>query len=291
MKKNYILFLTFFCVVFGYSQTNLLDLYGNSNPEIYSTTNENDAQAACSQSVLSNALENGGLFGGATNQIIAVDIDVAAGETFTISEIKPVLIDAATYVDVTFYSDNAGLPGTELITLSSVPISSSTVIGQNFGYDFIEYTLTLTTPYALTADVGTVTKFWMQLNSDALAWESSTVAATGLLGAFANDNTAGAWTIGTSDYVYEVSGDCSLSIESRIEDLVSVYPNPTKDNLFIKIPNSIQISKASLYNVLGQDTGLNIVNGAINTSQLTNGIYLLRIESSHGTLTKKIVKN
>jgi hypothetical protein len=290
MKKNYILLLTFCCVVFGYSQTTLVDLYGNSTPEIYSVDLSN-SQAACSQTVLSNNLENGGLFGGATNQILAVDIDLAAGETFSISEIKPTIIDTATTFDVLFYSDDAGLPGTLLTTISNVPITNSTVTGNNFGFDFIEYTLTLNTAYDLTADAGAATKFWMQIISDALAWESSTVATTGLLGAFQNDNTAGAWAIGTSDNVYEISGDCTLSIETNIEDLVAVYPNPTNHNLFVEIPNALQISKINLYNVLGQNTGLEIVKGVINTSQLAKGIYLLQIESSHGKLTKKIIKN
>jgi CubicO group peptidase (beta-lactamase class C family) len=75
---------------------------------------------------------------------------------------------------------------------------------------------------------------------------------------------------------------------------VSVYPNPTEDNLFISCKEETNISKILIVNNLGQI--IKSKKGFGNTlevdiSDIAKGMYLLQIHSDIGTITKKIVKN
>ena len=90
--------------------------------------------------------------------------------------------------------------------------------------------------------------------------------------------------------VMNMIGDEVLGANDNLAALVAVYPNPTTDILNVRIPASMEVVNSNLYDVLGKDTGLQLVNGTINTSNLSRGVYLLSIETTEGTLTKKVVK-
>ena len=83
----------------------------------------------------------------------------------------------------------------------------------------------------------------------------------------------------------------SLGFNDNISELASVYPNPTNGVLNVDIPSTVTVKSSKLYNLLGQDTGLRLVNGTMNVSELARGIYILNVETSVGTLTQKVVKN
>ena len=91
----------------------------------------------------------------------------------------------------------------------------------------------------------------------------------------------------------DVSGDAVLATLSTADNNlegVSVYPNPVKDVLNVTVPVGAEVTSAKLFDVLGRDTGVVMVNGAINTSGLSNGIYMFTLETTEGNYTTKIVK-
>jgi hypothetical protein len=165
----------------------------------------------CSQSIASNNMENGGFIGGDTNQRLAIDINVNTESTFAIDQIKLNLIqDAApTYINIIIREDVAGIPGNALHTFNNVSIIDSEFVGSNFGFDFYTHTLDFSAEDLVLDGGATGAKFWMELETDAVAWESTTAAVNGLSGAFFNDNTGGVWMIGTDEYVYELIGTCT----------------------------------------------------------------------------------
>ncbi|NLN32696.1 MAG: hypothetical protein GX159_03760, partial [Flavobacteriaceae bacterium] len=165
----------------------------------------------CSQSVASNNMENGGFIGGDTNQRLAIDINVNTESTFAIDQIKLNLIqDAApTYINIIIREDVAGIPGDALHTFNNVSIIDSEFVGSNFGFDFYTHTLDISAEDLVLEGGATGAKFWMEVESDADGWESTTAAVTGSAGAFFNNNTGGVWMIGTSEYVYELIGTCT----------------------------------------------------------------------------------
>ena len=74
-------------------------------------------------------------------------------------------------------------------------------------------------------------------------------------------------------------------------DAVEIFPNPTTDKLYLK-GNSIK--RVTIYNVLGQKVeGLEIEHQdmfMLNVNSLLAGVYIVRIESSHGVVSKVFVK-
>lgn len=81
-----------------------------------------------------------------------------------------------------------------------------------------------------------------------------------------------------------------LSVETNIADLVSVYPNPTTEYLNINVPASVELINVSMFDVLGKQVNASHSNGVVNTSALSNGVYMLKIQTSAGDLIQKIVK-
>ena len=71
--------------------------------------------------------------------------------------------------------------------------------------------------------------------------------------------------------------------------MVSIYPNPVSDILYIKSKNVV-ITGLELYNVQGKQQFRVLGNlHQINVESLNNGIYFLKIVSNEGTITKKVV--
>lgn len=74
---------------------------------------------------------------------------------------------------------------------------------------------------------------------------------------------------------------------------ISVFPNPTKDKVYIDSPSSLSNSIVKVYNSLGKEVISQKLNGSeLNLSSLSQGLYLLNI-ISNGKIVKqeKIVKN
>ncbi|WP_179007767.1 PQQ-dependent sugar dehydrogenase [Winogradskyella forsetii] len=101
-----------------------------------------------------------------------------------------------------------------------------------------------------------------------------------------------------SGNIYQLT-DTTLSIEDDLLSSISIYPNPTKDILNINFGSTNGIdnsTKITIYDIQGktikrvQHTGKIIQK--VNTSQLSNGIYVLKINTENGIQsTHKLVIN
>ena len=69
-------------------------------------------------------------------------------------------------------------------------------------------------------------------------------------------------------------------------DVVSVYPNPVKDRLFVKAEN---LQSVEVYNAMGQLL-LTLTEEETDLQQLPEGVYLCRIVCEDGICVKRIVK-
>lgn len=126
------------------------------------------------------------------------------------------------------------------------------------------------------------------------------VAGTGAVtfyGAFnstnSNSNTSGD-QIALSTLT--VSEDITIGIEdiTSISDDFSVYPNPFSDRLYVKNNvNGNAATSVSIMDVYGKEVKkLNDLNsdGSIDLQELSNGYYMVRIESAEGVTVKKVAK-
>ena len=91
--------------------------------------------------------------------------------------------------------------------------------------------------------------------------------------------------------LYFLDIECELGVNDNISNLASIYPNPANDIVNLSLPTSIEIEKATLFNLLGKDVGVTITNNTLDVSDLSVGVYILSIQTSEGTITKRIIKN
>lgn len=93
------------------------------------------------------------------------------------------------------------------------------------------------------------------------------------------------------DLAFTITGD-NLSIEQAAPlKGISIYPNPVENELHIGMPNGTIIKSATVFDLLGKKHDVNIGgNNSIDVSQMPPGIYLLKVETLEGTLTKKFIR-
>lgn len=72
----------------------------------------------------------------------------------------------------------------------------------------------------------------------------------------------------------------------------TIFPNPAKDILNIKVKNEIDVKSISIYNTLGQIimTTIHAENGEINVSNLQSGSYFIKVFTEKGNSTTKFIK-
>ena len=101
--------------------------------------------------------------------------------------------------------------------------------------------------------------------------------------AYISDNGLGVWRRPLSDFA---------GIEEyTVNNKVSIYPNPAKDNLTIETNLNIE-QRLEILNLIGQTIYTNIINkkATVNTSAFANGVYILKLSSDKETVVKKFVK-
>ena len=74
-------------------------------------------------------------------------------------------------------------------------------------------------------------------------------------------------------------------VENEME-VISVYPNPVKDQLHIKAEN---LQSVEVYNIVGQQV-LVTGNDVVDMTALTEGIYFVRVKAGDGMITRRVVK-
>jgi hypothetical protein len=106
----------------------------------------------------------------------------------------------------------------------------------------------------------------------------------------ANCNTNWLGKDATSYYVSSQQECDSLQNDEFITNSFTIYPNPVNDMLFIKKNNNI-IQKIVVYDVMGKTViDQNGTIAQIDFSNITNGLYLVKITSEKETIVKKIIK-
>ena len=141
------------------------------------------------------------------------------------------------------------------------------------------------------ADLATVTSGSGEFVATASQYQTAQVD----LSSFANQPKVIVKLVFTSGYgnnVFvdniEVSNN-PVSIETVENSNLSIFPNPVKDVLTINYDKAI--SQIDVYDVNGKLVKtFTTVNGTINVSDLSSGVYMLNIQTEEGLVVRKIVK-
>ncbi len=308
MKKiTSLLSLALVCSV-GFAQSNVSTAkeMGDPNAQTVNYGNQTNNLAPCDFDIPSNDFENG--WGPANDpaSIWADDFVVNMGESFTVTQVGfNVLTEPGVEVDeadVFFYSDSGMGPGDEVASFTQQEITSQEVIGENFGFDVRRVVIDIT-PTEFVGSAGAETVYWMgavlAYSGASVYWEVTSIITTPNEGYLYDADTA-AWYPGSTvfadpmdpaDYVRTISGECNaLSVNSNALSQVAVYPNPTSDVLNIQTPANVDVTSVVLFDVLGKKVNADYNNSAINMTSHSQGVYILKVETSAGTLTQKVVK-
>jgi hypothetical protein len=90
------------------------------------------------------------------------------------------------------------------------------------------------------------------------------------------------WTTYNSD----IAGIASVSVQKKIR----IFPNPAANDINIYISdNKINIKQQSLYNFAGNKLYTGSSGNKVDASKYPKGIYLLKIETNMGVITKKVI--
>lgn len=113
------------------------------------------------------------------------------------------------------------------------------------------------------------------------------------LSAYANQNVYLAFhehvpdhmTCGTFIGLDLVTVDINAGIEDIQEELISVYPNPANDKLFIAANN---LKSVEIFNIVGEKICSHSNQNLISTSDLTVGSYIVVVRTNSKVVTRKI---
>lgn len=97
--------------------------------------------------------------------------------------------------------------------------------------------------------------------------------------------------IDNPQYVLEI-WQSSLSIEEfDIVDSIKLYPNPVNSNEVTILSNYDIV--AEVYDILGKKVNVQKITSSqqkLNVSRLSKGIYLIKLKSSEGSITRKLIR-
>jgi len=83
--------------------------------------------------------------------------------------------------------------------------------------------------------------------------------------------------------------DSQLSIEENLIAQISLFPNPSEGIVTIQKPSSLEIESVVIQDIYGKILGM-YQEDQIDVSSYASGVYVLSIQTSEGTVVKKIVK-
>ena len=76
-----------------------------------------------------------------------------------------------------------------------------------------------------------------------------------------------------------------FGVEENGEAMISVYPNPAHDKLFV---NAANIQRVELYNISGQ-LMISSTENEINVSGLESGVYFIRVNCGENVFTERVI--
>jgi hypothetical protein len=123
---------------------------------------------------------------------------------------------------------------------------------------------------------------------------SASIDATGVLTAITDGDvtvtaTANDGSVITGDAVITITNQTvSIKEQNAIHNL-TVYPNPVNTQLAISI--DVNIEFIQLIDATGKTTGMLLTNGTIDVSNLANGVYFLKVQTTNHLVSTKFIKN
>ena len=220
--------------------------------------------------------------------------------------------------NIYIYADNAGLPagdptqpGTAVVELPNISATDFTLTED--GAAAADFTVRVTDANGgtqITLPAGTYWLVAFPIVDEPFAtggtnrwnWNEATSANTGvepvlidptdIFGAGATSWTNISGLIGATfpSNGFQIRDEPLLSTNDYTLDSVSISPNPATDFINIDLPNSSTAFSSEIYSITGQLV-LKSDKAQLNVSNLNSGIYMLRIQTENGVVSRRVIKN
>jgi hypothetical protein len=90
--------------------------------------------------------------------------------------------------------------------------------------------------------------------------------------------------------ILNLLGDSTLGTDNFALSQISIFPNPTNDVLKVTLPSNLELINATLFDLVGKNSGVKFSDGLqADVSNLSSGIYILKIETTGGILSQKVI--
>ncbi|WP_052172477.1 leucine-rich repeat domain-containing protein [Psychroserpens jangbogonensis] len=162
------------------------------------------------------------------------------------------------------FTNCTGLTGIEL------PASVTTIEDEAFSYciGLTSIKVMMTTPPTITSAVF----IDVDKNTTSLMVPSGSVSAYGA-------------AIGWQDF-----NNITLSVQDiALTKGLTLYPNPAKNTLFLEVALAVDIKEIIVYNMLGKQV-LSGTSAQIDISGLSEGMFVLKLETTNGIAVKRFIK-
>ena len=221
---------------------------------------------------------------------------------------------AGTGTGNTFTANLTGLtPSTGYTFKAFITYNGTTVYGSEMTFTTLDQDVEpCDVPTGLTASNIQGDAFTITWNNDAnvSSWNIQYRPQGGQLSTAASNTNSYTITGLTNNTTYEVQvqancGDGNLSdwsqainvtttgISSWLENSVSLYPNPAKEYVDIRVDGDLNVTAMEVYDVYGKLINtVNVVDNPtrVNVSTLADGMYFVRVTTEAGSVTKTFVK-
>ncbi|MDJ1467607.1 T9SS type A sorting domain-containing protein [Xanthocytophaga flava] len=95
--------------------------------------------------------------------------------------------------------------------------------------------------------------------------------------------------------VIKLKGEKPLGVEESGNSLVHLYPNPATGQFNITLPQGWQMAEATLYDISGNAVPVSLHKDLdyyqVQTGNIPSGLYVLKVLTSQGTVTKRVILN
>lgn len=276
MKKITLLFTTLLFSTVALAQVTL------------SNNTDNNVTAANSVGCPNDNDNNWGRNFDLSEYSIPADFELTSGQI----GIQEITFDAPVTVNV--YSSAIPFVEGSLVLLGSESLSIPASLGAPaiFNYNFTTPIVIPASTTAIFVEVSsaaaTGSGYFMGGTAASLPGKESYLKSIGC--AVPDYVTANSIGFPDAHFFITVTGSSALGINDALSSQISVYPNPAIDVINIKTPSNIQVTGATLYDLLGKNTGVVVANGQVDVSGLSRGVYMLTVDTNEGSLTQKIIK-
>lgn len=203
-----------------------------------------------------------------------------------------------TNTDVLVFHGATDAPAVNVLAAGNGTIVSNMAYGT---YNGAGYNQLPTNNYSLhitnVAGTSTVASYLAPLSTLSLTGNAITVLASGFLSPSMNSNGAafGLWAAlatGGSLVQLPTLSITSIGEMSKLNEFLSVYPNPFNTDLNIKNSSNstIEITISNINGKLVHSQKSNLEMIQINTSELSNGLYILNVRNNESQSNYKLVK-